>query len=149
VPGVPVEASEPYFYVHEGRDLVGRAQAVELPSDDPRHAVVLKLQARRRPGDAEELARRAQGGDRRAEQLLGLLRLGHPLAWWLASHPDLVVRFDRPGVPAAAVSIARWRERDPHTTLLRVGTVAVARADYDARVAAGEDPFAQTLQPPG
>jgi hypothetical protein len=143
-----VEASEPYFYVHDGRDLVGRAQAIELSSDDPRYEVVRKLQARRRPGDAEELARRAQAGDRRAEQLLALLRLGHPLAWWLVSHPDLVVRFDRPGVPASSVSIAHWRERDPQTTLLRVGTVAVARADYDARVAAGEDPFAATLDPP-
>jgi len=140
-----IEAGEPYFYEHEGRALVGRAQAVELPADDPRHEMVLRLQARRRPGDAEELARRAQNGDRRAEQILELLRLGHPLAWWLASHPDLVVRFDRPGTPPSAVSIARWRGRDPHTTLLRVGTVAVARADYDARVAAGEDPFAETI----
>jgi hypothetical protein len=50
-------------------------------------------------------------------------------------------------VPASSVSIAGWRERDPDATLLRVGTVAVARADYDARVAAGEDPFAETLNP--
>jgi hypothetical protein len=99
-------------------------------------------------GDAVELARRALAGDRRAQQLLELLRLGHPLAWWLHSHPDLTVRFDRPGVPASSVSLARWRERDPQTTLLRAGTVAVTRAAYEAAVAAGEDPFASTLEPP-
>jgi hypothetical protein len=144
-----VAAGEPYFYEHEGRALVGRAQAVELPPDDPRHPVVLKLQQRRRMGDAEELARRAQDGDRRAQQILDLLRLGHPLAWWLASHPDLTVRFDRPGTPASSVSLEPWRDRDPQATLLRVGTVAVARDAYDAAVAVGEDPFAATLDPSG
>src|SRR3954453_21393848 len=96
-----VAASAPYFYEHDGRALAGRAQAVELPHDDPRYPGVLKLQQRRRMGDAAERARRAEGGDRRAEQILGLLRLGHPLAWWLGSHPALTVRFERPGTPAS------------------------------------------------
>jgi hypothetical protein len=143
-----IAAGEPYFYEHDGRALAGRAQAVELPADDPRFPVVLQLQQRRKMGDAEELARRARDGDRRAQQILDLLRLGHPLAWWLSSHPDLTVRFDRPGTPASSVSLARWRERDPQTTLLRAGTVAVPRAEYDAAVAAGEDPFAATIDPP-
>jgi hypothetical protein len=142
-----ISAGEPYFYEHEGRALAGRAQAIELPADDPRHPVVLKLQQRRRMGDAEELARRAHDGDRRARQILDLLRLGHPLAWWLGSHPDLIVRFNRPGTPASSVSLERWRERDPQTTLVRAGTVAVPRDEYDAAVAASQDPFAATINP--
>jgi hypothetical protein len=140
-----VQAGEPYFYEHDGQQLVGRAQAVELTPDDPRHAAVLELQRRRRPGDAEELGRRAQAGDQRAQTLLKMLRLGHPLEWWMASHPDLVVSFALPGIPPSSVSLERWRERDPQTTLLRAGTVAVPRERYDALVAAGEDPFAEVV----
>jgi hypothetical protein len=142
-----VQASKPYFYERDGVELVGRAQAIELPQDDPRHAAVLQLQLKRRPGDVEELGRRADAGDQRAQLLLKMLRLGHPLAWWIASHPDLVVSFSLPGIPPSSVSLERWRDSDPHTTLLRAGTVAITRADHDARVAAGEDPFGPTLDP--
>jgi hypothetical protein len=142
------EAGETYFYDYDGRELAGRAQAVELPSDDRRYDTVLQLQQRRKSGDAEELGRRAKAGDRRAAQLLAYLRLGHPLAWWMASHPSLVVSFDRPGIPPSSVSLEQWRDDDPQTTLLRVGTVAVPRAVFGERVAGGEDPFASTLDPP-
>jgi hypothetical protein len=142
-----VSASEPYFYALDGQELAGRAQAVELPPDDPRHGPVLQLQLKRRPGDAEELGRRAQDGDQRAQVLLRMLRLGHPLAWWMASHPDLVVSFALPGIPPSSVSLEPWQASDPQTTLLRVGTVAIPRAEHDARLAAGEDPFAGTLDP--
>jgi hypothetical protein len=142
-----VQASEPYFYELDGRELAGRAQAIELPQDDPRHAAVLALALKRQRGDAEELGRRARDGDQRAKVLLKMIRLGHPLAWWMASHPDLVVSFALPGIPPSSVSLMHWSERDPQTTLLRVGTVAIPRAEHDAAVAAGEDPFAATLDP--
>jgi hypothetical protein len=142
-----VHASEPYVYERDGVELVGRAQAIELPRDDPRHAAVLQLQLKRRAGDVEELGRRAGDGDQRAQLLLKMLRLGHPLAWWIASHPDLIVSFALPGIPPSAVSLERWRESDPQTTLLRAGTVAITRAEHDARVAAGEDPFGPTIDP--
>lgn len=142
-----IVASDEYFYEHDGQELVGRAQAVELSRDDRRYEAVMRLQLRRQPGDAETLSRRARDGDRRAETLLKMLSLGHPLAWWLASHPNLVVSFALPGIPPSSVSLEHWRDRDPHATLLRAGTVSVSRAAYDASVARGEDPFASTLRP--
>jgi hypothetical protein len=65
----------------------------------------------------------------------------------MASHPDLVVSFDLPGIPPSSVSLERWLDHDPQTTLLRLGTVAITRAEYDERVAAGTDPFDSTLHP--
>ena len=111
-----VAASEEFTYRSDGRELVGRVQAVEIPAEHPTYRPALEA-----------------------------LGAGAPLRHWQRKYPDLVVPFKTHTGHTASVSLEAWRDDDPDTTLIKVGMVAVLRGDYESRRAKGKDPFEPTL----
>jgi hypothetical protein len=135
-------ASEEFAYRSDGRELIGRVQAVEIPADHPTYGPALEAWRSMTPETFAELRERVEAGD--AEEVRGQLDAlgsGAPLRHWQRNHPDLVVPFKTYTGHVTSVSLERWRDDDPDTILIKVGMVAVLRGDYEARRAAGEDPF--------
>ena len=125
-----VAASEEFAYRSDGRELVGRVQAVEIPAEHPTYRPAL------------EAWRSLPRGPRRSGEALGA---GAPLRHWQRNHPDLIVPFKTRTGHTESVSLEAWRDEDPDATLIKVWMVAVLRGDYESRRANGKDPFEPTL----
>jgi hypothetical protein len=136
-----VVVGEEFAYRSDGRDLIGRVQAVEIPADHPTYRTALEAWRSLTPNALAELRQRVAAGDSDVHEQLDPLTAGMPLRNWLHKHPDLVIPFKTYTGHTTTVSLGAWRDEDPDTTLIKVGMVAVLRDDYESRRSAGKDPF--------
>ena len=140
-----VAASEEFAYRSDGRELVGRVQAVEIPTAHPTYRPALEAWRSLTPAAFAALRERDQAGDDRLHEQLEALGAGAPLRHWQRNHPDLIVPFKTRTGHTESVSLEAWRDEDPDATLIKVWMVAVLRGDYESRRANGKDPFEPTL----